>query len=176
MGAPKIVPYMYRVLTGCGYAYRYGCTHTGYGKRSPVRLVQSGTAWVRHGYAFGVFWQHSSKRRQQQRGDGDPSIPFEGLRRRRRKEFRSASIWFCPLLHLFVFPPVRNWAEFLGAPAYQQTASNWLDPLTIIIKNKKNKKISAYRSRIRIILFWGFAVSVYPHSYPYRTRTRTRAS
>ncbi|XP_028125601.1 uncharacterized protein LOC114322489 isoform X1 [Camellia sinensis] len=28
---------------------------------------------------------------------------------------RSASIWFCPLLHLFVFPPVRNWSEFLGA-------------------------------------------------------------
>ncbi|GMP81362.1 hypothetical protein CsSME_00036103 [Camellia sinensis var. sinensis] len=47
-----------------------------------------------------------------------------------------------------------------------------LDPLTIIIK----KKISAYRSRTRIILFLGFAVSAYPHSYPYRTRTRTRAS
>ncbi|KAI7979758.1 hypothetical protein LOK49_Contig256G00003 [Camellia lanceoleosa] len=46
-------------------------------------------------------------------------------------EFRSASIWFCPFLHLFVFPPVRNWSEFLGAPAYQQTASNWLLKLTL---------------------------------------------
>ncbi|THG05582.1 hypothetical protein TEA_006215 [Camellia sinensis var. sinensis] len=43
------------------------------------------------------------------------------------KQLRSASIWFCPLLHLFVFPPVRNWSKFLGAPAYQQTASNWSD-------------------------------------------------
>ncbi|KAI8018722.1 hypothetical protein LOK49_LG04G00610 [Camellia lanceoleosa] len=54
--------------------------------------------------------------------------PIHSLRRltvmATQGEFRSASIWFCPFLHLFIFP-LRNWSEFLGAPAYQQTASNW---------------------------------------------------
>ncbi|THG01393.1 hypothetical protein TEA_013431 [Camellia sinensis var. sinensis] len=34
-GTPKMVPYDYWVLTGCGYAYRYGGTCTGYADYMP---------------------------------------------------------------------------------------------------------------------------------------------
>ncbi|THG14055.1 hypothetical protein TEA_017305 [Camellia sinensis var. sinensis] len=30
-----MLPYKYRVLPGCGYAYQYDCTHTGYAKNAP---------------------------------------------------------------------------------------------------------------------------------------------
>ncbi|THG15071.1 hypothetical protein TEA_019371 [Camellia sinensis var. sinensis] len=46
-GTSKIVPYEYRVLTGCGYAYRYGGTRTGYDKRG------SGTFGL-FGYGMGT--------------------------------------------------------------------------------------------------------------------------
>ncbi|XP_028125602.1 uncharacterized protein LOC114322489 isoform X2 [Camellia sinensis] len=55
--------------------------------------------------------QHSSKRRPSSK---EATHPFP-LKASRDDDARSASIWFCPLLHLFVFPPVRNWSEFLGA-------------------------------------------------------------
>ncbi|KAL7187825.1 hypothetical protein ACSBR1_037806 [Camellia fascicularis] len=46
-----MVPYSYRVLTGCWYAYRYGCTRTGYGKQCLGTFGRTDTAWVRRGYA-----------------------------------------------------------------------------------------------------------------------------
>ncbi|THG14417.1 hypothetical protein TEA_021242 [Camellia sinensis var. sinensis] len=67
-GTPKIVPYTHRVLTGCGYAYRYSCTRTGYGKNHSGTSVSvgydMGTARVRHGYVFV----------EQRRGDFDPAL------------------------------------------------------------------------------------------------------
>ncbi|THG19385.1 hypothetical protein TEA_007044 [Camellia sinensis var. sinensis] len=49
-GTPKMVPYSYRVLTRCWYAYRYGCTRTGYGKQCLGTFGRTGTAWVCRGY------------------------------------------------------------------------------------------------------------------------------
>ncbi|THG14083.1 hypothetical protein TEA_003982 [Camellia sinensis var. sinensis] len=46
-GTPKMLPYKYRVRTWYGYAYRYGCTRTGYGQKG------SGTSGT-FGYGMGA--------------------------------------------------------------------------------------------------------------------------
>ncbi|THG17449.1 hypothetical protein TEA_006839 [Camellia sinensis var. sinensis] len=50
-GTPKIVPYKYRVFTGCGYANRYGGMRTGYGKRVSATFGS-------FGYAMGILEPH----------------------------------------------------------------------------------------------------------------------
>ncbi|THG10930.1 hypothetical protein TEA_016489 [Camellia sinensis var. sinensis] len=65
--AASTVPYTHRVLTGCRYAYRYGCKRTGYSKNHSDTSASvgycMGTARVRHGYVFV----------EQHRGDFDPA-------------------------------------------------------------------------------------------------------
>ncbi|THG15038.1 hypothetical protein TEA_004490 [Camellia sinensis var. sinensis] len=66
-GTSKIVPYEYRVLTGCGYAYRYGGTHTGYAECMPGTVntfgYGLGMPWV-----LGTLWVNSHAKRFRKKG------------------------------------------------------------------------------------------------------------